>query len=74
MAEKISATRAKQGRWGVPVLFVLVFGLALAGLVWVGVELYGERIDTSSTQQPGAVETITPPANPETSGASETTP
>ncbi len=64
MAEKISATRAKQGRWGVPVLLVLIFGLALAGLAWFGVELYGEKIDTSSDQQPGAVETVTPPANP----------
>jgi hypothetical protein len=54
MVEKIPANRAKQGRWGAQVLMVLVVGLALAGAVWLGLELYGESIDTRSTDQSGA--------------------
>ena len=35
---------------------MLVVALALAGAVWLGLEFYGEAIDTQSTEQPGAVE------------------
>ena len=55
MAEKIPADKARQGRWGTQVLVVLVVGLALAGAVWLGLEFYGEAIDSESTGQPGAV-------------------
>ena len=61
MAEKIPTNKARQGRWGTQVLVVLVVGLALAGAVWLGLEFYGEAIDTRSTGQPGAVQ---PNANP----------
>lgn len=56
MAEKIPTNKARQGRWGAHVLVVLVVGLALAGAVWLGLEFYGEAIDTQSTGQPGAAE------------------
>ena len=56
MAEKIPTNKARQGRWGTQVLVVLVVGLALAGAVWLGLEFYGEAIDTQSTGQPGAVQ------------------
>lgn len=49
--------RAKQGRWGVHVLVVLVVGLALAGAVWLGLEFFGEAIDTESADQPGGIQT-----------------
>ena len=33
-----------------------VVGLALAGAVWLGLEFYGEAIDTESTGDPGAAQ------------------
>ena len=59
MAERISANKARQGRWGSQVLVVLVVALALAGAVWLGLEFYGEAIDSGSSQQPGAVQSNT---------------
>jgi hypothetical protein len=40
----IRAEKARQGRWGGRVLLVLVCGLVLAGIVWFGVEMYGEHL------------------------------
>ena len=56
MAEKIPTNKARQGRWGTQVLVVLVVGLALAGAVWLGLEFYGEAIDTESTGDLGATQ------------------
>jgi hypothetical protein len=56
MAERIPPNRARQGRWGTQVLLVLVIALALAGTVWLGLEFYGEAIDSESAGQPGAVQ------------------
>ena len=56
MPERIPANKARQGRWGFQVLVVLVLALALTGAVWLGLEFYGETIDTRSAGQPGAVE------------------
>lgn len=42
---KIEPEKARQGRWGWHVLTILVVGLILAVLVWLGVEFYGEQID-----------------------------
>lgn len=56
MAERIPANRARQGRWGTQVLLVLVIALALAGAVWLGLEFYGEAIDSESAGQPGAAQ------------------
>ncbi len=40
-----TATEARQGSYGKPVFIVLVCGLLLALLAWVGVEIWGESID-----------------------------
>lgn len=45
MPEKTTPEKARQGRRGVPVLLVLVFGLLLAAVVWWGVEVYGLMLD-----------------------------
>lgn len=37
--------RARQGRLGRPVLIVLVASVALALIVWAGVEIWGEAIE-----------------------------
>jgi len=50
MAKEISENRARQGRWGSPVLIVLLVSLALVCAVWVGVEMYGSAIETPQTQ------------------------
>jgi hypothetical protein len=47
----IRAVKAKQGRWGGRVLLILVCGLILAGIVWVGLEIYGEHL----ANEPAAV-------------------
>jgi hypothetical protein len=56
MPEKIPTNKARQGGWGYQVLMVLVIALALAGAVWLGLEFYGEAIDTDSIEQPGGVQ------------------
>lgn len=47
---KIEPEKARQGRWGGKVLVILIFGLILAVIAWIGLEIYGEKID-----QPGPV-------------------
>jgi hypothetical protein len=42
--KKVDAEKAKQGRWGMQVLLILICGLILAGIVWFGVEIYGEHL------------------------------
>ena len=66
--ERIPTDKARQGGWGTQVLLVLVVGLALAGAAWLGLEFYGEWIDSQSAGQPGAVEQpeVATPAQPET--------
>lgn len=69
MPERIPTNKARQGGRGSQVLVVLVVGLALAGAIWLGLEFYGEAIDTQSNEQPGAVQSETQPgaAEPNTS-------
>lgn len=55
--EEFPAIKARQGRWGTHVFVVLVVGLALAGAVWLGLEFFGEAIDTDSAGQPGGAVT-----------------
>jgi hypothetical protein len=56
------------------VLVVLVVGLALAGAVWLGLEFYGEAIDSRSNDQPGAVQSeTTQPSAAEPNGAEPNT-
>jgi hypothetical protein len=59
MPNRIPTNKARQGGWGSQVLVVLVVALALAGAVWLGLEFYGETIDTQSAGAPGAVESNT---------------
>jgi hypothetical protein len=59
IVEKIPANKAKQGRQGTQVFLVLVVGLVLAGAVWLGLEFFGEAIDTQSADQPGGIQTDT---------------
>lgn len=49
-SEKVieTATEARQGSYGRPVLMVLVCSLILALLAWGGVEMWGERQDTDT--------------------------
>jgi len=59
-----TATEARQGSWGRPVLTVLICGLVLAVLAWGAAEWWGEATD------PPAQQTATPPAGSTTPGAS----
>ena len=69
MQKTVSTDKARQGGWGRPVLVVLVVGLLLAMVVWAGVEIWGERIDTPAADNPGGV---TAPANDTTAPANGT--
>ncbi|MBB4275022.1 hypothetical protein [Rhizobium mongolense] len=52
--EQISAVKAKQGRTGARILMVLVVALILAFVVWIPVEIWGNReADEVAPQQPG---------------------
>lgn len=44
MEKKVQTNRARQGRWGVHTLIILVCALVLAGIVWFGVEIYGQHL------------------------------
>lgn len=55
----IPATEAKQGRTGRPVLAVLLGGIALAFLVWAGVEFYGSQLPGNT---PGNEATVAQPS------------
>ncbi len=69
-----TATEARQGSRGMPVLKVLIAGLILAALAWGGAEWWGEASDAppEQTATPPAGETTpqnsnaAPTANPET--------
>jgi hypothetical protein len=50
VVKTIKSEKAKQGRWGVQVLLILIIALVLAVIVWGGVEFYGEKIHNP---QPG---------------------
>lgn len=52
MPEKIPAEKAKQGRKGTHVLRILLISLALALLVWGGMELYGRWSSDSGSAPP----------------------
>lgn len=51
MPKTLPPEKARQGRWGAQILVVLVVGLVLAGLVWLGAEFYGRSMEDNSTQQ-----------------------
>jgi hypothetical protein len=56
--------KSRQGSRGDRVLVILLVGLVLAFVIWGGVEIWGEAIDTGSVEQPGGAVTTQPPANP----------
>jgi hypothetical protein len=52
--EEISPVKAKQGRTGRRILAVLIAALVLAFLVWIPVEIWGQKeADDVAPQQPG---------------------
>jgi hypothetical protein len=60
----LSATEARQGAWGRPVLYVLVCGLILAMLAWWGAEYYGAAIAPPTDPATTSSVTRTPAADP----------
>ncbi|CAH0339018.1 hypothetical protein [Rhizobium sp. CECT 9324] len=59
--ETLTATEARQGNRGFPVLIVLLGGLILAMLVWIPAEWWGNSIE-SEGQNPAQTETAPQPA------------
>lgn len=63
----LSATEARQGSWGKPVLYVLVCGLILAMIAWWGAEYYGTAIapavDQTTTSSVKRAPATTPDVN-----------
>lgn len=52
--QQFSPVKAKQGRTGKRILTVLIAALVLAFIVWIPVEIWGEkRSDEVAPQQPG---------------------
>lgn len=51
---QISSLKARQGRMGYRILTVLIAALVLAFLVWIPVEIWGQKeADDVAPQQPG---------------------
>ncbi len=53
---KIPTNKARQAGRGGQVLLILIVRLALAGAIWLGLEFYGEAIDSGSVEQPGGIQ------------------
>ncbi len=73
MAE-LNTTKARQGRTGRPVLYVLIAGLALCLVVFAGLGIYGS---SQPDQNIGGVDNsgaTAAPASPTSSGGTTTTP
>ena len=66
--QPMSATEARQGRAGFPVLKVLIAGLVLAVIAWGLVEIWGQ------TTAPPAEQTAVPPAGDTTPANQEAQP
>ena len=64
----ISATEARQGRTGFPVLKVLIAGLVLVMIAWGVAEMWGEATDSPAEQ------TATPPAEDTTPATQQAQP
>ncbi len=52
MAEKIPEEKAKQGRKGTHVLWILVISLLLALIAWGAVEIYGRTSSDAGSAPP----------------------
>ncbi|MGE3306674.1 MAG: hypothetical protein AB7I52_11965 [Rhizobiaceae bacterium] len=55
-----SGQDARQGRWGRPVLMVLVVALLLAAVAWAIAEYYGQAIQTDATTAQISAATVVP--------------
>ena len=66
--EPMSATEARQGRAGFPVLKVLIAALVLVAIAWGLAEIWGQ------STEPPAEQTATPPAGDTTPATQETQP
>ena len=53
MRKTITQDRARQAHWGRRALLILLIGLALAAIVWFGVEFYGQMIEPPGEDLPG---------------------
>jgi negative regulator of sigma E activity len=62
MTTNIPEKKARQGGLGKPVLGILVAALVLAAVAWGIAEMYGENIETPSTQQQGDAPAASAPA------------
>lgn len=51
MTKIIPEQKARQGRWGFRVLFILIAALVLALVAWGGAEFYGESLDNTPALQ-----------------------
>jgi hypothetical protein len=71
-----NATAARQGRTGVPVLFVLAAGLILALVAWGWAEWWREATDPPTEQNTAAPQPGAPQAPPQapTAGSGNTAP
>lgn len=73
--EQISPVKARQGRMGYRILTVLVAALVLAFLVWIPVEIWGQKeADDVAPQQPGQQMQSQIPAPPQNGGAAPAQP
>lgn len=61
---ELTATEARQGRWGLRVFYVLVCGLVLAMIAWWGAEYYGTDIAPNTDKTITSSVSKTPAANP----------
>lgn len=86
MAPRLDAEDARQGKKGTPVLRVLIIGLVLAVIAFIGMGIYGKMLpdenipgsqvggDTSATTGPAATGNGTTGTTTTTPGATTTTP
>lgn len=74
--EEISPVKARQGRTGYRILTVLIAALVLAFLVWIPVEIWGQKESNDvAPQQPGQqMQSQVPEAPTQNSGAAPAQP
>jgi len=60
----LTATEARQGSWGRPVLYVLVCGIILAMIAWWAAEYYGSAIAPNTDKTITSSVSKSPATNP----------
>ncbi len=73
MAE-LRTNKARQGRTGRPVLYVLIGGLALCLIVFIGLQFYGGTLPDQNIGGVEASDTTAAPATPANSQTGTVTP